>query len=205
MECLGLTAGFRPANDEKFSNLQAGRSNSLGSSLPCCRRCSLYVRFFDACTSKSLCAPIFFLSLSLSLSPSISLSRLHPFASLIALVSSAPLRGPTTHITPVFSSRTSSFFRAGLRVCVVQSLRKVFVWRFRREMPFLSLQSIPLFLSVRLYPRGRSLSSLREHPGAWTRNEIFWRIPFRICVCVCVFARARARTHVCSSVAEKRR
>lgn len=31
----------------------------LGSSLPCCTRCSLYVRFFDACTGESPCFPLF--------------------------------------------------------------------------------------------------------------------------------------------------
>lgn len=75
----------------------------------------------------------FSLFLSVSLSPphcpSSHLSRLYP--------PRVPLLTPSY---PVFSSRISSFFHAGPRVCVVQSPRKVFVWRFRRGPPFLLLQ-----------------------------------------------------------------
>lgn len=133
IECLGLTARFRPGNDEKFScNLQTGRSNSLGSSL-----------FHVADAAHFMCASLtrvparasallFSLSFSLTHSRSLScipsprsspLSRLHPCRA------HHPLH-------PVFSSRTSSFFHAGLRVCVVQSPWKVFVWRFRRGRLF---------------------------------------------------------------------
>lgn len=128
------------------------------------------MRFFDVCTSKS-CSLLFLLLLlflSVSLSPphcpSSHLSRLHP--------PRLPLLAPPY---PVFSSRISSFFHAGPRVCAVQSPRKVFVWRFRRVPPFLLLQpQSPIHLSSTTIPF--------EHPEGWTRDEIFWRIPPQISV-----------------------
>lgn len=178
MECLGLMARFRPGNDEKFSgNLQTGRSNSLRSSLPCCRRCSLYVRFFDACTSKSLCAPIFSLFLT-------QLSLLHPFAALIALVSSAPLQGPPPTPPCLFISYFIFLPRRTESLC-----RTIAVESFRLEIstgtPFLSLQLVPPFypISCASIFRGRPLCANIRGDGLVMKS--FGGFLFEsVCVCL---------------------
>lgn len=108
----------------------------------------------------------FSLLLSVSLSspyyPSSHLSRPHPRE-----VHHSHHRTSSFHLVSHLSSTLD-------RVCAVQPPRKVFVWRFRRGCLFSCHNPISY------PPHHRPLFPLREHPEGWTRDEIFWRIPFQI-------------------------
>lgn len=190
IECLGLTARFRPGNDEKFScNLQTGRSNSLGSSL-----------FHVADAAHFMCASLtrvparasaLLFSLFLTHSLARSLASLHRAHRPCLVCTPA---GPTTHSTPSFhlvlhlSStpdwESVSYNRRG-KFSSGDFDGDAFSLVATRSPPFFPFSCASIF-------RGRPLcANIR---GGWTRNEIFWWIPFRICLCVLVaIAKKRRR------------
>lgn len=117
-------------NDEKFS----GNLSRLDEAIPS------VALFHVVDVARFMCASLTRVFQRESLSLSSPLSLFYPFSSSLlvpfvaTLVSPAPSGVHHPHHQPVFSSRTSSFFYAGLRA--VQSPRKVFVWRFRRGRLF---------------------------------------------------------------------
>lgn len=152
------------------------------------------MRFFDACTRASA------LPFSLSLSLSLVLVRLHPFAALVGLVSSAPLQARhPPH--PVFSSRTSSFFLAGLRAVLYNRRGKFSSGDFDGDA--FSLVAIrpplspPSSLAVDRYPLCANIRG--DEPGMKSFGGFLLESAC-LCVCVHVFAVAKKRKRRNSTV-----